>query len=60
MWVAANHSAPALLHRVDPRHGLSDADYYAIAQWLNTGSSPESNPTTVTKMDTVDINSVQS
>lgn len=35
MWVAANHSAPALLHRVYPRHGLSDADYNAIAQWLN-------------------------
>lgn len=35
MWVAAaNHSAPALLHRVDPRHGLSDEDYKAIAQWL--------------------------
>jgi hypothetical protein len=23
-WVAANHSAPALLHRVDPRRGLTD------------------------------------
>jgi HAD domain in Swiss Army Knife RNA repair proteins len=34
MWVAANHNAPALLHRVDPRHGLSDTDYHAIAQWL--------------------------
>jgi len=33
-WVAANHSAPALLHRVDPRRGLTDADYRAVAQWL--------------------------
>ncbi|WP_203907596.1 hypothetical protein [Rhizocola hellebori] len=31
----ANHSAPALLHRVDPRRGLSDADFDAIAQWLS-------------------------
>ena len=33
-WVAANHSSPALLHRVDPRHGLTDADYNTIAGWL--------------------------
>ena len=36
----------ALLHRVDPRHGLSDADYNTIARWLNTGSSLESKPAT--------------
>lgn len=35
MWVAAKHSASALLHRVDPRRGLTDADYQAVAQWLN-------------------------
>ncbi|WP_211588940.1 HAD domain-containing protein [Allorhizocola rhizosphaerae] len=34
IWVAAHHRAPALLHRVDPRHGLADADYSAIAEWL--------------------------
>jgi hypothetical protein len=34
-WVAANHSASALLHRVDPRRGLTDADYQTVAQWLN-------------------------
>jgi hypothetical protein len=33
-WVATNHSAPALLHRVDPRRGLTDVDYAAIAEWL--------------------------
>jgi hypothetical protein len=34
-WVAANHSASALLHRVDPRRGLTDSDYQNLAQWLN-------------------------
>ncbi|MER6758463.1 HAD domain-containing protein [Micromonospora echinofusca] len=34
-WVAANHRAPALLHRVDLRCGLTDADYQAVARWLN-------------------------
>ncbi|MFJ8581776.1 HAD domain-containing protein [Micromonospora sp. NPDC093277] len=34
-WVAANHSGSALLHRVDPRRGLTDADYQAVGQWLN-------------------------
>lgn len=39
-WVAAHHSAPALLHRVDPRRGLTDADYTPIADWLkNDGSA---------------------
>lgn len=32
--MAANYSAPAFLHRVDPRLGLTDADYDAIAAWL--------------------------
>lgn len=35
-WVAANHPAPALLHRVDPRHGLTDADYLELDAWLRT------------------------
>jgi len=38
-WVAAHHSAPALLHRVDPRRGLTDTDYTAIAEWLMTDGS---------------------
>ncbi|WP_406498992.1 HAD domain-containing protein [Streptomyces sp. NBC_01604] len=33
-WTAAHHSAPALLHRVDHRHGLTDADFAAVAEWL--------------------------
>ncbi|MEU3687901.1 hypothetical protein [Streptomyces narbonensis] len=32
-WVAARHSGRALLHRVDPRRGLGDADYAALAAW---------------------------
>ncbi|MFF1902740.1 HAD domain-containing protein [Kitasatospora sp. NPDC058218] len=33
-WVAANHRGPALLHRVDPRLGLTDGDFAAIESWL--------------------------
>ena len=33
-WVAANYSAPALLHRVDPA-----ADYCTIGQWLKKEGS---------------------
>jgi hypothetical protein len=33
-WVRAHHRAPALLHRVAPQHGLVDADYTALAEWL--------------------------
>jgi hypothetical protein len=33
-WVAARHGGPALLHRVDPRIGLADADFAALARWL--------------------------
>ncbi|ANZ38990.1 hypothetical protein BBK82_25890 [Lentzea guizhouensis] len=32
-WVA-DHHGQALLHRVDPRHGLTDADYLTIDAWL--------------------------
>jgi hypothetical protein len=34
--VAARHPAPALLHRVDPGAGLTDADFEAIARWLES------------------------
>jgi hypothetical protein len=34
-WVAAHHPAPALLHRVDPRVGLTDEDFSYIRQWLS-------------------------
>ena len=33
-WVAAHHRGPALLHRVDPRRGLRDADYATLDRWL--------------------------
>lgn len=34
-WVCQHHPARALLHRVDPRTGLTDADFAVIAQWLD-------------------------
>ncbi|MFI9560358.1 HAD domain-containing protein [Nonomuraea endophytica] len=33
-WVSANHPGQALLHRVDARMGLTDADYLALDEWL--------------------------
>jgi hypothetical protein len=33
-WVAAHHPADALLHRVDPRRGLTDHDYAVLGSWL--------------------------
>ncbi|MBP0455763.1 hypothetical protein J5Y04_40520 [Kitasatospora sp. RG8] len=33
-WVAAHHPGAALLHRVDPRRGLTDGDYAALDAWL--------------------------
>jgi hypothetical protein len=33
-WVAAHYSGAALLHRVDHRRGLTDADFAVIAKWL--------------------------
>ncbi|WP_207944931.1 HAD domain-containing protein [Actinomadura rubrisoli] len=34
-WVSAHHSRQALLYRVDPRQGLTDADYAALNEWLH-------------------------
>ncbi|MYS23646.1 MULTISPECIES: HAD domain-containing protein [unclassified Streptomyces] len=36
-WVAAHHPTRALLHRVDHRHGLTDADFAALDEWLRAG-----------------------
>ncbi|MEV1005912.1 hypothetical protein [Streptomyces sp. NPDC049881] len=33
-WVTTHHPAPALLHRVDPRHGLTGDDYATLGAWL--------------------------
>ncbi|GAA3015293.1 HAD domain-containing protein [Kitasatospora albolonga] len=33
-WVAARHPGPALLHRVDPRRGLTEGDFAALRSWL--------------------------
>jgi hypothetical protein len=33
-WVAAHHRGAALLHRVDPRFGLTDADFTVLDEWL--------------------------
>jgi hypothetical protein len=33
-WVAAHHPGPALLHRVDPDTGLTDAAFSPVRQWL--------------------------
>ncbi|WP_405731552.1 HAD domain-containing protein [Streptomyces sp. NBC_01537] len=33
-WVAAHHPGRALLHRVDPRQGLTDADFAVLGEWL--------------------------
>ena len=38
-WVSAHHRGEALLHRVDARRGLTDADYAALNDWLRTSTS---------------------
>jgi hypothetical protein len=35
-WVAAHHVGPALLHRVDAKLGLTDADFALLDGWLRT------------------------
>ncbi|GAA2826907.1 hypothetical protein GCM10010441_59220 [Kitasatospora paracochleata] len=32
-WVRTHHNGPALLHRVDPRTGLTAADFATLADW---------------------------
>ncbi|MFF3565354.1 hypothetical protein ACFYXS_35450 [Streptomyces sp. NPDC002574] len=32
-WVAVHHDGPALLHRIDPRIGLTDDDFATLAEW---------------------------
>ncbi|MBT2452828.1 hypothetical protein J7F03_38520 [Streptomyces sp. ISL-43] len=33
-WVRGHHRGPALLHRVDPRRGLTEQDFDALDTWL--------------------------
>lgn len=33
MWVDAGHPGPALLHRVAPSRGLTEADFSVLADW---------------------------
>ncbi|MGW3420031.1 HAD domain-containing protein [Streptomyces phaeochromogenes] len=33
-WVSAHHRGRALLHRVDPRRGLTEADFDVLDEWL--------------------------
>lgn len=42
-WVAANHPGQALLHRVDPTVGLTDAHYLALGRWVR-GKNPPAEP----------------
>jgi hypothetical protein len=39
-WVAARHSRPALLHRVDAYRGLADADLGDVRRWLERLDGP--------------------
>ncbi|MGQ4414018.1 HAD domain-containing protein [Streptomyces sp. SAS_269] len=43
-WAAVHHPAPALLHRVDHRYGLTGADFTAVAEWLRLSVQPLSRP----------------
>ncbi|MGW0433383.1 HAD domain-containing protein [Micromonospora sp. NPDC003197] len=38
-WVVAHHPGRALLHRVDPYVGLTEADFSAVGSWLRQGLS---------------------
>jgi hypothetical protein len=39
-WARAYHPSPALLHRVNPHHGLTQADYVVLGDWLEKAGSP--------------------
>lgn len=34
-WVRTHHQGQALLHRVDPRRGLTDADFNTLHGWFD-------------------------
>ncbi|MEU9986326.1 HAD domain-containing protein [Streptomyces sp. NPDC048045] len=39
-WVAVRHPGPALLHRVDHRYGLTEADFGSVQEWLGSYGRP--------------------
>ncbi|MFF5774203.1 hypothetical protein ACFY8V_29370 [Streptomyces californicus] len=43
-WVAAHHPGPALLHRVDPRRGLTNGDYAVVEGWLRRTVAEQARP----------------
>lgn len=43
-WVAAHHPGRALLHRVDPRRGLTDADYAVLRAWFPSSPVQKCTP----------------
>jgi hypothetical protein len=43
-WVSANHPGRALLHRVDPGAGLTEADFAVIERWLAPRPVPVTEP----------------
>ncbi|MFE9122462.1 HAD domain-containing protein [Streptomyces sp. NPDC007172] len=38
-WIPAHTRAPVLLHRVDPREGLTDADFGLVGTWVRSVTS---------------------
>ncbi|MGI5376415.1 HAD domain-containing protein [Streptomyces sp. CA-251387] len=39
-WVAGHHPSPALLHRVDHRHGPTGRDFTVLEEWITAGGGP--------------------
>ncbi|MBO1337456.1 HAD domain-containing protein [Streptomyces sp. VRA16 Mangrove soil] len=44
LWVEAAHPAPALLHRVAPAVGLTDADFRVLDDWVRRQTDSRANP----------------
>lgn len=40
-WTETHHPGPALLHRVDPRSGVTDEDFDVVERWLRAGRSSD-------------------
>ncbi|MEU3982972.1 HAD domain-containing protein [Streptomyces sp. NPDC026672] len=39
-WVAAHHTPPALLHRVEHQYGITDTDVTNVRDWLRAHTAP--------------------